>query len=396
MIFVLSVIPIVIGTYTSIYVLYYLMLFVAHFLIKDKEMALHAPRLRFGIIIPAFNEELLLERCLKSVNCQNYPSDMFKTIVIADNCTDKTAQIGLNNRAIVLERFDNQYRGKGYAIKYGLERIDIKSCDAILIIDADSIISKDVLGQLNQAILEGNTVIQCYNSIANPDESWFTRLLDISQALGNEIYHPAKRKLGLSSCLMGTGMCFSTKIFLKYGWDAFSVGEDWEYYARLIEEGENVFFAKNARVFHQESSSLKQATSQRLRWSSGRFAIAWKYGFRIFYRGLIERNIRKVDASFPLILPNPSLGINIIIIGIVLSFLLPLGTQQYSFIIWFCSLALVQFLIFMIGITYTHNKLTSLFSLLVAPVFLFWKMGIDLLSAFGFGRQRWVRTERKL
>jgi cellulose synthase/poly-beta-1,6-N-acetylglucosamine synthase-like glycosyltransferase len=391
-----SYILIAIGVYSTIHVLYHVLLFAVHFFMNDREVPLLPQKVRFGVIIPAYNEELFLGRLLRSINRQKYPIDMFKAIVVADNSTDRTAQVGLENNAIVLERFDRQRHGKGYAIRHALERIDLDQYDAIFIIDADSIIGSDVLERLNQVILGGSHVIQCYNGVANPDESWFTRLLDVSRTIGNEILQPAKEKLGLSSCLMGNGMCFSKKILLKYGWEAFTVGEDWEYYARLIEEGETVAFAHKARVYHQESSSLRQATSQRIRWSSGRFAIAWKYGFRILFRGLIEGNIRKIDASFPLIFPNPSLGMNITIAGFVLSLLLPIEMNKYGFILWFSSLALLQFVIFIIGIMYTHNKLKKFYSLFVAPLFLFWKMGIDFFAALGFGRKRWVRTERKI
>jgi cellulose synthase/poly-beta-1,6-N-acetylglucosamine synthase-like glycosyltransferase len=390
-----SYILIAIGVYLTIYVLYYLVLFAAHFFMADRETPLLPPKVRFGIIIPAHNEELFLARLLKSINDAKYPSELFKIIVVADNCTDNTAKIGLENGALIFERTDRQHKGKGYAIRFALEKIDLNEYDAIFIIDADSIVKDDVLVQLDKVLREGKNIIQCYNGVANPDESWFTRLLDVSRTIGNEIYHPAKEKLGLSSVLYGDGMCFSKKILLKYGWEAFTVGEDWEYYAKLIQKGETVAFAKEARIYHQESSSLKQATSQRIRWSSGRFAIAWNYGFRIFCRGIIEGNIRKIDASFPLIFPNPSLGMNITIIGFALSFLLPIEMNKYGFVLWFSSLGLLQFLIFVAGIMYTHNKLNNFCALFIAPLFLFWKMGIDFFSALGFGRKRWVRTERK-
>ena len=391
-----SYILIAIGVYLTIYVLYYVVLFVTYFFMRDREKQFVRPKVRFGIIIPAYNEELLLGRLLKSIKTQDYPIHMFDTIVVADNCTDATAQVASENGGIVLERFDKQLHGKGYAIKYALERVALAKYDAILIIDADSIIGSNTLASLNQAILEGNNVIQCYNGVANPDESWFTKLLHVSGTIENEIHHPAKQKLGLSSYLMGNGMCFSSKTLLKYGWDAFTVGEDWEYYAKLIQRGEAVLFAKEARVYHQESSSLKQATSQRIRWSSGRFAIAWKYGLPIFYRGLLEGSIRKMDASLPFILPNPSLGMNITITGFLLSFLLPIEMNKYGFVLWFSSLALVQFVIFIIGIMYTRNKFSNFCALFIAPLFLFWKMGIDFFSVLGLGRKNWVRTERRV
>lgn len=385
----------IIGIYLSSYVLYILMLVFAHFFIKEKDRPASSPKIRFAIIIPAHNEELLLARLLQSINKQRYPSGLFKAIVIADNCTDGTAKIGKENGAIALERFDKLNRGKGYAIKYALENINIKKYDAMFIIDADSVVDKDLLKELDILIQEGKIAIQCYNGVFNHDDSWFTRMLDVSRTISNEIFHPAKVKLGFSSYLMGNGMCFSTTLLKKYGWDAFTIGEDWEYYARLISSGEIIAFANKARVYHQESSSLKQATSQRMRWSSGRFEIALKYGVRLFYKGLLERDLKKIEASFPLILPNPSLGMNITILFFALSFLVTPSSRSF-FNVWSLSLMLIQAGIFMIGIAYTEKKFKKLLSIFIAPVFLGWKMGIDLLSLIGFRRKEWVRTERKL
>lgn len=323
-------------------------------------------------------------------------TSLFDTIVVADNCTDNTARIAEEMVVYVLESDDLKRIGKGYALKFALEKIDIDMYDAVFIIDADSVVRKDLLKQLDRLVREGRGIIQCYNGIDNSDESWFTRLLHVSRIISNEIYHPAKQLLGFSSSLMGNGMCICAEIILRYGWEAFTVGEDWEYYAKLLLEGETIAFAQNARVYHRESSSLKQATSQRMRWSSGRFAIAWKYGLRLFGRGFVERDIRKIDASLPLIFPNPSLGLNMTLIGIFLSVLLPLGGGKIYLIVWLCCLMASQCMIFFVGIMYTRNRLKSFLSLFVAPLFLIWKMGIDLFSILGAGRSRWIRTKRKI
>lgn len=386
----------IVGIYLSVYVLYSIMLIIVHFLIKEKEYPMLKPETRFGIVVPAHNEELLLALLLESINNQSYPSERFKTFVIADNCTDDTAQVGRENGAIVMERTDKHNKGKGHAIKWAIEQIDLNEYDAIFIMDADGSVNEDVLMQLDQNITEGKDIIQCNNAISNPDDSWFTRLQDISRTVGNEMYHRSKEYLGLSSHLVGNGMCFSTNVLKEYGWDAFTVGEDWEYYAKLIKNGKRVAYAYNAHVFQRESSSIKQATSQRMRWSSGRFAIVWQYGFGLFYRGLVERNLIKLDASLPLIFPNPSLGVNITVLFFILSFPLMITDGTICFVLWFLCLMMAQLLIFITGIMYTENKLKKFLAIFIAPLFLVWKMGIDILSVLGIGRKNWVRTERKL
>ena len=388
---------IAIGIYLSLYSIYVLFLLMANIIIKDKDQSLPLlPETRFGIVIPAHNEEIFLPRLLKSLKEQLYPKDLFDVIVIADNCSDKTPEVASNFDTIILERNDSNKIGKGFAIKFALENMNINEYDAIFIIDSDSIVRSDALKHLSQDIKDGNRIVQCYNGVANPSDSWFTRLMDVSRTIRNEIFEAAKEKLGLSSHLMGNGMCFHRDVISKYGWDAFSVGEDWEYYTKVIKHGERVAFTKNVRVYHQESSSLKQATPQRMRWSGGRFAIVWKHGFGLFFRGLAERNFKKVDASLPLIFPNPSLGINMTLICLVLSFLFSYSLNRNIYLLWFGFLILIQIVIFIFGIMCTRERLKSLLSLFVAPLFLVWKMGIDILSALGMGRKKWERTDRRL
>jgi cellulose synthase/poly-beta-1,6-N-acetylglucosamine synthase-like glycosyltransferase len=390
---VVSAVLLIVGIYLSGYVSYWIVLLVTHLLSPGRRLAPGPLSTRFAVVVPAHNEELLVGRLLDSIRHQDYPPKLFDAIVVADNCTDATAVISRSHDATVLERMDERNRGKGYAIKWALETIDLDRYDAVLIVDADCTISASSLRSLD-AMLQGWSVIQCYNGVGNPDNSWFTRLLDVSRTVNNRIYSPAKQRLGLSCELTGTGMCFATRILRKHGWDAFTVGEDWEYYAKLIGKGEIVGFDMNARVYHEESSSLRQATSQRMRWSSGRFAVARKYGLGLLSMGLIERNLIKFDAGLSLILPNPSLGMNVTLLCLCGAFLAIPG-HRTAFASWFLVLALAQLGVFMVGVVYTQNRLSKFLAIFIAPVFLVWKLGIDALSILGVGRRRWVRTQRK-
>ena len=391
---ILSGVLVIFGIYLSCYVAYWLILLVTHFFSSACPMATGMLSTRFAVVIPAHNEELFLPRLLSSMRNQNYSRQRFDTIVVADNCTDRTADVARDNGDVVLERFDEEKKGKGYAIQWGLDKMDLNKYDAILIVDADCYVSANALNSLDAMIREKH-VIQCYSGVGNPEDSWFTRLLDVSRTINNNIYNPAKQRLGLSSQLMGTGMCFAARILKTYGWDAFTIGEDCEYYAKLVQNGETIGFSYDAKIYHQESSSLKQATSQRMRWSSGRFTVAWRYGFRLISSGIIERNAVKFDAGLSLLLPNPSLGINVTLVCIAATLLAASG-HRGALAAWFLLLALAQLGIFVVGVFYTKNKIRKLLAIFVAPAFLVWKMGIDALSIVGVGRKKWVRTERKV
>ena len=394
--FLLKAGVLLLGSYLSLYVCYSLFLIAVNIAVRQSRNHKLNDEIRFLILIPAHNEELLIKRILASFKTQSYPQKLFTVLVVADNCVDKTLEYASKAGVEVLERKSSKNFGKGYAIKYALDNMSQMTYDAVLIIDADSIIGKDSLSALNRHIQQGAKALQCNNALANPEDSWFTLIMNVARTLGNDIIEPAKEKLGLSSHLMGNGMCFTKEIIEKYGWNAFSVGEDWEYYAKIINHGERIAFAQDVHVYHQESTSLKQATPQRMRWSSGRFDILRKYGFGLFGKGLIEKNFLKFDASLPLIFPNPSLAMNFTCLGILPSIILLVYGGSVIWIGWFGLLIILQMLFFITAVFYTKNKFKSFMSIFIAPLFLAWKMSIDILSFFGKGRKKWVRTKRHL
>ena len=382
------------GIYLSCYLAYWCVLLATRLVFPTRPYLTGAQLTTFAIAIPAHNEELLLPRLLASIREQDYPGERFDVIVVADNCTDRTADVARQLGARVLERSDATKRGKGYAIKWALDSVDLNKYDAVLMIDADCFMSRNALKSLDAA-MQKDRVVQCYSGVGNPDESWFTRLLDVSRTINNDIYSSAKQRLGLSTQLIGTGMCFASRILEKFGWQAFTVGEDCEYYAALVGNGETVGFCWDAKVLHQESSSLKQATTQRMRWSSGRFAVAWRYGSKLLVDGIIEQNAVKFDAGLAFILPNPSLGMNITLLCLAVALAIAPGHGHTLMPAWFFVLAMAQLGIFVVGVFYTRNRVRKFLAIFIAPAFLVWKLVIDALAILGVGRRRWIRTERK-
>ena len=149
-----------IGIYLSLYLIYSLTLLLANKLISDKNGFISSLKAKFNIIIPAYNEEIFLPRLLESLREQEYPSKLFDMLVVADNCSDATAEIAASYGAKTLERIDENRIGKGFTIKFALDNTDINLYDAIFIIDADSIAHRQTLKILNQYIQNGNKIIQ--------------------------------------------------------------------------------------------------------------------------------------------------------------------------------------------------------------------------------------------
>ncbi|OGR15815.1 MAG: hypothetical protein A2X81_08240 [Desulfobacterales bacterium GWB2_56_26] len=381
--------------YLVLSTVYLLGLALAYLIMRESPPGPAEPLNRFAILVPAHNEELLVGELCESLLQIDYPQEKYEIFIVADNCSDRTAEICKNYPVQVIQRNSPEHGGKGQALACGLRYVNLDGFDAVFMVDADNYVDPPILRELSRMLNGGERAIQCYNAVGNRDDSWFTQLLYVSRTIGNQLYHEAKYRLGWSSYLMGNGLCFTSELLRKKGWTAFTAGEDWEYYAQLVEDNIKIGFAANAKVFHQESRSLNQATSQRLRWSSGRFRIAKTLGFRLFVKGIRERNWQKIDASFPLLFPNYSLQINLTCIALVLALLLPSSGMKNVFVSVALGLMAGQLLLFVAGAFIAGSPGSVFRAALYAPVFLLWKSVIDIFCLTGLYRgDKWVRTER--
>lgn len=201
--------------------LYLLVLAVAFFVLKEPKVSPSAKLNRFAILIPAHNEELLISRLCESLSAINYPQELHEVFVIADNCSDRTAEICKAYPVNVLQRDDPSHLGKGFALAWALEHFELNKFDAVFILDADNVVDPTILYHLNQSINKDEQAIQCNNSVGNRADSWFTQLLFVSRTMSNLLYHHSKYKLGLSSYLMGNGICFTSGLLAKKRVDCF-------------------------------------------------------------------------------------------------------------------------------------------------------------------------------
>lgn len=376
---------------------YQLFLATAYFIVRDPNFTRGIDPRKFAIIVPAHNEELLIEKVCESLLNTDYPERFRKIFIIADNCTDSTAKKCSLYPVRVLIRNDTVKLGKGYALEWAFDQINLDDYDALLIVDADTTVDPTVFMVLNRMIEYESKAIQCNIKIPNRYESWVTQLMHLSRTVNNLLYHYPKYKMGLSSYLMGTGMCFTTDLIKKIRWTAFTLSEDWEYFALLIKRGIKIDFAVHGIVFQQESRSLRQATTQRLRWSKGRFYVVRALGVKLFFQGLWDKNWVMTDASLALIFPNWSLLVNSILIVFGLSLILPSGTISSISIIVSIEMVAIQALILALGVFLSGDVSGLVKAILMSPIFLVWKCIIDILSITGIYRgKRWIRTERHI
>jgi cellulose synthase/poly-beta-1,6-N-acetylglucosamine synthase-like glycosyltransferase len=189
-------------------------------------------------------------------------------------------------------------------------------------------------------------------------------------------------------------MCLSKKVFDRYSWDAFSVGEDWEFSATLQVAGEKIHFNADAIVYQKESHGFRQASKQRLRWASGRHAVASKRAFQLLTLGLRKKSFVMVDAAITLVIPNFSGQATLSCTALFMSWLLLDGPGGWILFSWASASFLALGGYFLLGAFHTDSPWKSILGIPLIPIFLPWRVTIEILGLLGFGRKVWLRTPR--
>lgn len=264
--------------------------------------------LGFAVVIPAHDEEAQIVTTVRSVQACDYDAGRRRIIVIADNCSDRTAAAARGSGAEVWERSDPIHRGKGHALAWGFERVlQDDSIRAVCVIDADCRPSRNLLSAMASRIEEGAEAVQVPYLVSNPERSAGTALRWAGFALFNIVRPLGRDKLGLSSGLLGTGMAFSRRLLLRSPWQAFSFAEDREQHLRWVLDGARVAFAPEAKVDSPSPAGAAGIQAQERRWESGRLGLAARLSPRLLSRSAQRRSLVELDAALEPVLPPQSL-----------------------------------------------------------------------------------------
>ncbi|MFW2487042.1 glycosyltransferase family 2 protein [Clostridium chromiireducens] len=291
---------------------YYLVLgFIGLFRRKEKKN--YTPKNKFALLIAAHNEEVVIGSLIESMLKLDYPKDMYDVFVIADNCTDNTAKIAKGYGVNVCERFAKDKRGKGYALEWMFSKLFAmeKQYDAIAIFDADNLVHKDFLKEINSKMGEGYKVVQGYIDSKNPEDSWIAASYSIAFWTQNRMYQLARANVGLSNQIGGTGFAIETATLKKLGWGATCLTEDLEFTCKLVLNGEKVGWAHDAIIYDEKPLKLKQSWSQRKRWMQGFADVASRYFFKLLMKSIVQRKFYMFDCAIYVLQPFVTLLIGI-------------------------------------------------------------------------------------
>jgi 1,2-diacylglycerol 3-beta-glucosyltransferase len=355
------------------------------------------PTHRLLILIPAHNEEVLLPQLLDSLHTQAYPRALFEVHVIADNCSDQTAELARRAGAIVHERTNTELRGKGYALTWALGQLLAAkpAPDAIIILDADSIVSQNFLSVMDMRMARGDRAVQAYYAVRNPGSSWSAGLRYASLAVLHYLRPQGRMVLGGSVGLKGNGMLFAPDLLAQHAWTA-SLTEDIEFHMALILDGQRVTFAPDAVVWAEMPETLAAARSQNVRWERGRLEMARNYVPQLLRQSLSRRSFMLFDAAVEQLIPPFSVLIGAGVLCLLAALGLATLTGQWGSATVLLAIALVlgQLLYTAAGLLLIGAPRQVYFSLLYAPAFVIWKIWLYVRVLLGMDRQGWVRTAR--
>ena len=227
---------------------------------------------------------MVVGNLIESLKNQIYDKNLYDIYVIADNCTDKTADVARKAGAIVYERFDNAHKTKGYALQWFLKQKIAENADydAFFVFDADNIVDKNFIKNMNKKLCQGEEVVQGYRDIKNPTDNWITAGYALFYWTMHRMYHLARYNIGLSPLLNGTGFMVKFDVVKPNGWETETLTEDIEFSLKQIIQGRKLGWATDAIVYDEQPTSFKQAWSQRSRWTVGHMQCLKKYTGKLY------------------------------------------------------------------------------------------------------------------
>ena len=294
---ILQVIAAVSGVWLMIMFIYQMYLTIFGFKRETKDYADHAPESRFLVLIPAHNEERVIGDIIDNLKRMDYPEALYDFYVIADNCTDQTAEVARSAGAkVIVTQKDapDAPTGKPIALKKALDSLGAyqKDYDLLMIFDADNLMDENMFREVNSQYLDKGRpdLIQCYLGAKNKKGvvAWFYYT---SYTVTNRFFQLAKHRLGLNCSVGGTGYAIATQyVYDRGGWTTMSLTEDIEIQVEATAEGRRILWNHNVRVYDEKPTSFRASLRQKIRWGQGHWFVALKSTGKIF-RALFRKQI---------------------------------------------------------------------------------------------------------
>lgn len=279
---------------------------------------------RYAVVVSARNESGVIGNLINSIHSQNYPADLVDIFVIADNCTDNTAEVARKAGAIVYERFNKEKVGKGYALDWLFNIINTdhadKNYEGYIIFDADNVLDPNYIKEMNKVFDNGYRIITSYRNSKNFDTNWISAGYSLWFLREARYLNNARMHLGTSCAVSGTGFLVSADVIRENnGWIHHLLTEDIEFTTDSIIKGEKIGYCANAVLYDEQPTKFSQSYTQRLRWAKGFYQVFANYGGKLF-KGILKGSFSCFDMLMTImpamLLTLVSIAMNIVAIPV--------------------------------------------------------------------------------
>ena len=250
---------------------------------------------RYAVLICGRNEEGVIGYLLDSIKAQDYPAHLVDVYVCADNCADKTAELARSKGARVLERFNSELVGKGYALSELLAEIykthGQDHYHGYFVVDADNLLHPRFITEMDRCSCSGEDygIIAGYRNSKNFSENWLSSGYSVWFLHEGRQLNNARSLLGVSGAVSGTGFLIRGDVLkAQGGWIHHLLIEDVEFSADSIIRGVKIGYCHNAILYDEQPVSFRQSWFQRLRWVKGYLQVLARYGGKIF-KGIFKK-----------------------------------------------------------------------------------------------------------
>ena len=268
---------------------------------------------RYAVLISARNEANVIGNLIDCLHSQTYPSELIDIWLVADNCTDNTAEVARNMGCHVIERFNKEQVGKGYALTYLLDQMNESGAsdpyDAFFVFDADNKLDKHYIEEMNKGFQAGFKILTSYRNSVNLSDNWVSSGSALWFIRESRFVSASRMWLGNSCHVGGTGFMFSQEIMRRNnGWKFHLLTEDLEFTMDSVLHGDRIGYCGTAILYDEQPVTFAQSWRQRLRWSKGFLQVFRYYGPALIKRAVRERDFSAVDFTL-LLCPFTVLGI---------------------------------------------------------------------------------------
>ncbi len=348
---------------------------------------------RVVVMVPAHDERKLISSSLEGMKSELGPGD--RLLVVADNCSDRTAEIARAVGAEVIERFDPVHRGKGVALDFGIAHLASDPPDVVVIVDADCHVAPGSIRRLAECATLHHRPAQAQDLLTVPrGAAPLAAVSALAFLVRNHVRPTGLRQLGLPCHLMGTGMAFPWDVIRSAPPAGSHLAEDIQMGIELASLGFPPVYCATARITSAPPKRTEAVRGQRRRWEHGHISTLIHRAPQLIWRGLTRRRLPLLTMALDLVVPPLALLVTLLILGTGLTFLWwRLGGSSLPLAVSMIEFGLVGTAVFSAWLKYGRQTLPARY-LLMIPFYVVWKLPLYLSFVTRGPAHNWERAER--